>query len=128
MISPKNDNSMNSTFGNRGDVDEQTAVATIHPIDAQKRHIRSGDQVRLYNERGAIVFESRVDETVAPGVVSVPSTRWPSKAKDGRNVNILTSERLTDIGGGPVFYSCLIEVERLPEGPRAQVLIGECEK
>jgi anaerobic selenocysteine-containing dehydrogenase len=119
MISPKNDDSMNSTFGNRGDVDEQTAVATIHPIDAQKRHIRSGDQVRLYNERGAIVIKSRVDETVARGVVSVPSTRWPSKAKDGHNVNILTSERLTDIGGGPVFYSCLVEVERLPDSPQS---------
>jgi hypothetical protein len=29
-----------------------------------------------------------------------------------RNVNALTSERLTDIGGGPTFYTCLVEVER----------------
>lgn len=113
LISPKNDNSMNSTFGNRPDVDGQTAVATIHPIDAVKRRIRTGDQVRLYNGRGSIVFHADVAETVAPGVVSVPSTRWPSKASDGRNVNILTSERLTDIGGGPVFYSCLVEMERM---------------
>jgi len=115
MISPKNDDSMNSTFGNRLDVDRQTAVATLHPVDAQKRNIESGDQVRLYNERGSILFQVRVDETVAPGVVSVPSTRWPSKSADGRNVNILTSERLTDIGNGPVFYSCLVEVERSAE-------------
>jgi anaerobic selenocysteine-containing dehydrogenase len=112
MISPKNDDSMNSTFGNRPDVDRQTAVATLHPLDAQKRHIRTGDRVRLYNERGAVVFEVRVGETVAPGVVSVPSSRWASKAEDGRNVNMLTSERLTDIGNGPVFYSCLVEAER----------------
>ncbi len=115
LISPKNDDGMNSTFGNRADVDGQTAVATLHPIDAQQRHIRTGDRVRLYNERGTIEFQVRVDETIAPGVVSVPSTRWPSKASDGRNVNILTSERLTDIGNGPVFYSCLVEVERSPE-------------
>jgi anaerobic selenocysteine-containing dehydrogenase len=113
LISPKNDDSMNSTFGNRADVDRQTAVATIHPVDAQERHIRTGDQVRLYNKRGSIVFEVRVEDTVAPGVVSVPSTRWPSKAWDGKNVNILTSDRLTDIGNGPVFYSCLIEAELL---------------
>jgi anaerobic selenocysteine-containing dehydrogenase len=110
LISPKNDDSMNSTFGNRAGVDRQTAVVTIHPLDAQKRNIRSGDQVRLSNERGSIVFEARVDESVVPGVVSVPSTRWPSQSSDGRNVNILTSERLTDIGNGPVFYSCLVEV------------------
>jgi anaerobic selenocysteine-containing dehydrogenase len=112
LISPKNDDSMNSTFGNRESVDRQTAVATLHPVDAKKRSIRAGDQVRLYNERGTIVFQVRIDETVAPGVVSVPSTRWPSKALDGKSVNILTSERQTDIGNGPVFYSCLVEVEK----------------
>jgi anaerobic selenocysteine-containing dehydrogenase len=113
LISPKNDDSMNSTFGDREDVDRQTSVATLHPFDAQKRHIRTGDQVRLYNERGSVVFGVYVAETVAPGVVSVPSTRWASKASDGRNVNVLTSERLTDIGNGPVFYSCLVEAERI---------------
>jgi anaerobic selenocysteine-containing dehydrogenase len=112
LISPKNDDSMNSTFGNRDDVDRQTAVATLHPTDAGERNIRSGDQVRLYNERGTLVFRVHIDETVAPGVVSVPSTRWPSKAADGNSINILTSERLTDIGNGPVFYSCLVEVEK----------------
>jgi anaerobic selenocysteine-containing dehydrogenase len=33
-----------------------------------------------------------------------------------RNVNALTSERLTDAGGGPAFYSCLVQlvqVERI---------------
>jgi anaerobic selenocysteine-containing dehydrogenase len=112
LISPKNDDSMNSTFGNRDDVDRQTAVVTLHPTDAAKRSVRTGDQVRLYNERGSIVFQVRIDETIAAGVVSVPSTRWPSKASDGKSVNILTSERLTDMGNGPVFYSCLVEVEK----------------
>jgi anaerobic selenocysteine-containing dehydrogenase len=113
MISPKNDDSMNSTFGNREDVDRQTSIVKIHPIDAQKRNIRSGDQVRLYNERGSIEFQACVGDTVVTGVVSVPSTRWPSKASDGKNVNILTSERVTDIGNGPVFYSCMVQVERV---------------
>jgi len=36
LISPKNHDSMNSTFGNRADVDAQTAVATIHPMT--RRH------------------------------------------------------------------------------------------
>jgi hypothetical protein len=30
----------------------------------------------------------------------------------GANVNALTSERLTDIGGGATFYSTLVEVRR----------------
>jgi hypothetical protein len=28
------------------------------------------------------------------------------------NINALTSERLTDIGGGPTFYSTLVEVRK----------------
>jgi anaerobic selenocysteine-containing dehydrogenase len=31
---------------------------------------------------------------------------------DGLNVNALTSDRLTDLGGGATFYSCLVEVEK----------------
>jgi anaerobic selenocysteine-containing dehydrogenase len=106
LISPKNHDSMNSTFGNRPDTDAQTSVATIHPDDAAARGIRSGDTVRLFNQRGNCTLEALVEPTIRPGVVCVPSSRW------GRNVNALVSERLTDIGGGPTFYSCLVELEK----------------
>jgi len=49
---------------------------------------------------------------VQPGVVRAPSVRWNKSAEDAANVNVLTSDRLTDMGGGPTFYSCLVEVER----------------
>jgi hypothetical protein len=29
---------------------------------------------------------------------------------NGTNVNQLTSQNLTDLGGGPTFYDCLVEV------------------
>jgi len=45
-------------------------------------------------------------------VVRAPSVRWLKRASDGRNANTLTSDRLTDMGGGPTFYNCLIQVER----------------
>jgi anaerobic selenocysteine-containing dehydrogenase len=104
LISPKNHDSMNSTFGNRPEVDAQTAVATLHPDDAACRGIRSGDPIRLFNQRGECTLEARVQPDIPRGVVCVPSSRW------GPSVNALVSERLTDIGGGPTFYSCLIEV------------------
>jgi anaerobic selenocysteine-containing dehydrogenase len=107
LISPKNHDSMNSTFGNRPDVDAQTAVAFIHPDDAARRGIHSGDCVRLFNDRGNCDLPAIVIANVRPGVVSVPSVRW------GSNVNALTSERLTDIGGGATFYSCLVELEKV---------------
>jgi anaerobic selenocysteine-containing dehydrogenase len=53
-----------------------------------------------------------VDDAVRPGVLSAPSVRWPKLSPEGNGINVLTSERLTDAGGGPTFYSCLVEVER----------------
>jgi anaerobic selenocysteine-containing dehydrogenase len=112
MVSSKNDNSMNSTFGNRPDTDTETAAAYIHPIDAGLRGIVNGDRVRVFNDRGSMLLPARVANGLRPGVVRIPSTRWHKNAEDGQGVNVLTSDRLTDIGGGATFYSCLVEVER----------------
>ena len=112
MISSKNDDSMNSTFGNRADVNRQTAVVQMHAADADARGIRDGDRVRAFNDRGTLVAIAEVDGVVAPGVIRTPAVRWNKLSEDGRSANVLTSDRLTDIGGGPTFFNCLVEVER----------------
>jgi len=116
LISSKNDDSMNSTFGYRAGVDEETSILHLHPADAEPRAIRSGDRVRVFNDRGSLLLKAKVATpnhgVVQAGVVRSPSTRWLKRASDGRNVNVLTSDRLTDMGGGPTFYNCLVQVER----------------
>ena len=112
MVSSKNDDSMNSTFGNRDSVDQQTSVLHIASDDATSRGIRSGDLVRAFNDRGSLILKADVDSVVGRGVVRAPSVRWAKRSQDGRSANALTSDRLTDIGGGPTFYSCLVEVEK----------------
>ena len=112
MISPKHDDSMNSTFGNRPDTDAATATLHIESADAAARGISTGDQVRVYNNRGSCLLRAQVDGVVRQGVVCVPAVRWASMAPDHNGPNALTSERLTDKGGGPTFYSCLVQVEK----------------
>jgi len=112
LISPKNDDSMNSTFGYREDTDRQTSVVKINAGDASPRGISAGDQVRIFNGRGSCLLVAKIDASVPPGVVCAPSTRWAKLSPAFRNVNALTSERLTDKGGGPTFYSCLVQVEK----------------
>jgi anaerobic selenocysteine-containing dehydrogenase len=116
LVSPKNHNSMNSTFGNRGEVDDETACVTLHPADASARQIASGDTVRVFNRRGSCQLTAMVAERVPPGTVSAPSVRWARRAPDRQNTNVLTSQRLTDMGGGPTFYSCLVEIEKIDGG------------
>ncbi len=113
MISPKNDDSMNSTFGHRDGPDLQTATLHLTKEDAAPRAIHTGDRVRVWNDRGALFLVARVDETVRPGVVCAPAVRWGKRAPARRNTNAVTSPRLTDAGGGPTFYSCLVQVERI---------------
>jgi len=112
LISSKNDDSMNSTFGNRPQVDADTSLLHLSHPDALARGIQAGDRVRVFNDRGSLLLRADVDGVVQPGVVRAPSVRWNKRAEDAANVNVLTSDRLTDMGGGPTFYSCLVEVER----------------
>ncbi|HEY1493401.1 MAG TPA: molybdopterin-dependent oxidoreductase [Candidatus Solibacter sp.] len=113
LISPKNDDSMNSTFGHRDGVDRQTATVHLAAPDAAERGIRDADQVRVYNDRGSCVLSASVDGRVRPGVVCAPSVRWAKRSPGGNSINAVTSERLTDFGGGATFYSCLVQVERI---------------
>src|SRR5512143_29257 len=61
LISSKNDDSMNSTFGHRAGVDEETSILHLHPADAGPRAIRTGDRVRVFNARGSLLLKANVD-------------------------------------------------------------------
>ena len=101
---------MNSTFGHRRATDKQTSILLIHREDARHRQIADGMPVKAYNDRGCCFFEARVSDAIEIGVVRAHSVRWNKSSWQRLGMNQLTSDRLTDIGGGPVFYSCLVEV------------------
>ncbi len=112
LITPKAHDAMNSTFSNRAALDAETSVAWLNSLDASARGIANGDPVRLFNNRGEVRAFAAVDGRTAPGVVAVPAVRWPKNSQARAGVNTLISDRLTDLGGGATFYSCLIQVER----------------
>jgi len=115
LISPKAHDAMNSTFSNQPALDAETGVAWLHSTDAAVRGITNGDEVRLFNDRGEVRMRAAVDGKTAPGVVAVPAVRWPKRSAGRAGVNTLITDRLTDLGGGATFYSCLIQVERCAE-------------
>jgi anaerobic selenocysteine-containing dehydrogenase len=112
----KADNYMNTTFANlpgHQHMERKTAgVLEMHTSDALQRGVITGDSVRVWNARGRITLTARVGETVGAGVVAA-RLDWQKLSEDGANVNALTSERLTDIGGGATFYSTLVEVTKV---------------
>jgi anaerobic selenocysteine-containing dehydrogenase len=119
FLGRKADNFMNSTFanldGHRKMESRTSQRLEMHPEDAERRGIREGDQVRIWNDRGSIQLTALVPEklpaSVPRGVVAA-HIDWAKLHPDGANVNALTSERLTDMGAAATFYSVLVEVAR----------------
>lgn len=112
----KADNFMNSTFANIPSCQKMEEARApfleIHAEDAAPRQVQNGDWVEVFNDRGRILLQALVNENVPRGVVAA-GLNWSKLSKGGINVNALTSERLTDLGGGATFYSTLVEVQRL---------------
>ena len=112
LLARKADNFLNSTFSNLAVTQqmEEVGLLEINGTDAQSRGIADGDRVRVFNRRGDILLTARVDGAVQPGVVSA-KLFWAKLSADRRNINVLTSEKLTDLGNSATFYSVLVEVE-----------------
>ena len=115
MISPPARNALNSSFANLPTFleSEKTTHLEIHPDDALARGIASGDKVRVFNERGALVLEARVTDRARSGVVVALSIWWRKLSPDGTNANMVTGQGLTDLGRAATFYDCLVEVARI---------------
>jgi anaerobic selenocysteine-containing dehydrogenase len=112
MISPPARNFLNSSFVNVQSLRdiEGEPLLEIHADDAQSRGIETGQMVRVFNDRGEYRCKARVSTRARPGVVNGLGIWWRKLGPSGTNVNQVTSQQLTDMGHGPVFYDCLVEV------------------
>jgi anaerobic selenocysteine-containing dehydrogenase len=113
MMSPPARNFLNSTFVNLASLRaiEREPLLEIHPDDAAPRGITTGQVVRVFNDRGSYRCKAEVSQRARPGVVVGLGVWWRKMGLDGTNVNQVTSQRLTDLGNGPVFYDCAVDVQ-----------------
>ena len=112
MISPPARNFLNSSFVNVQSLRsiEGEPLLEIHPDDAAPRGITSGALVEVFNDRGRYHCKAKVSERARPGVVNGLGIWWRKLGPRGTNVNELTSQQLTDMGRGPTFYDCAVQV------------------
>ncbi|MET0267956.1 MAG: molybdopterin oxidoreductase family protein [Duganella sp.] len=115
MISPPARNFLNSSFVNVKSLRsaEGEPHLDIHPDDSAARGIVHGEMVRIFNDRGSFIAKARVTDKARAGLVVGLSVWWKKLAKDGKNANEVTSQRLTDMGRAPTFYDTLVQVERV---------------
>ena len=111
LLTPNTKNRIHSQFGNLPSiraVSPQPLVA-LHPDDARARGVRAGDRVRVFNDRGELRLEARIDHGLRAGCVTVHNGWW---LRDGGAVNLLSKARETDMGYGAAFHENLVQVER----------------
>jgi anaerobic selenocysteine-containing dehydrogenase len=88
---------------------EGAPVCVLNPADAAARKLSDGQQVRLFNDLGKIGLVLRISDEVQPGVVHVPGQRRDDETVSG-TINMLCSDRYTDIGAGATYQSTWLEV------------------
>ncbi len=113
LLCPAAHHFISSTFANLDTMKtkEHAPTLRIHPQDAEIRNIRSGQLVRIWNERGSCQLIAHVTEDVRSGMLATTTVWWPQHSPDQRNVNWTTSDRLADFAGGSTFYTNLVNVE-----------------
>ena len=88
----------------------------INEIDAEQRGIKSGDNVKIYNDRGTIIMPCRVTKKILPGVIDIPQGAWWTPDENGidrrGNVNVLSSEKWTPLAFGNAQHTIMAEIER----------------
>jgi biotin/methionine sulfoxide reductase len=93
----------------------------LHPADAAARGVRSGDVVRVFNDRGSCLAGAVVSHAVRPGVVQLSTGAWydpldpadPGAMCVHGNPNVLTFDRGTSrLAQGCSGQHALVQVER----------------
>jgi anaerobic selenocysteine-containing dehydrogenase len=104
---------VNSSHANQPRLEKAAGppLVRLHPEDAGRRGIASGDRVRVFNERGEVTLTALVTDEMQPGVVTLWHGWWASRI-GGASANALTSDALADLGGGSRLHDVWVDVAR----------------
>lgn len=112
LVSPSTSQTVNSTFGYRL---TQPARVSLHPLDAESRGIEDSTPVRVFSASGEVFLDAKIDETISPGVASIPKGIWMKHTRNARTSNALCPDSLSDIGAGACFNDTRVEIEAVGE-------------
>lgn len=103
---------LNSTFNERDELRarKQGMTLRMNPGDAEARGLVNRTPVMAFNDLGEVEFLLALSPKIPPGLVVAEGVWWLEFAPGRRTVNALTSQRLTDQGGGSTFYDNRVDV------------------
>jgi anaerobic selenocysteine-containing dehydrogenase len=115
LITPPHPDLLNSTFGEF--YPEKLGTVLVHPEDAATCHVQDGDEAILQNGRGKTTRIARLTTDTGKGVLVAEGIFWSVESSGVANelfggINDLTSQKLTDMGGGATFHESLVSLTR----------------
>jgi anaerobic selenocysteine-containing dehydrogenase len=113
LITPPHPDLLNSTFGEK--FRDLPGEVLVSPEDAELYGVEDGSDVLLVNHRGSSRRIARVTTDTAQGVVVAEGIYWPVALAEGSpvstGINDLTSQKISDMGGGATFHESLVRLE-----------------
>jgi anaerobic selenocysteine-containing dehydrogenase len=114
LISPPGPFILNTSMGNLESIRKAAGgehQVIIHPEDAARFGIFEGSLAMITSERGSIERRVSVSTDACPGTLIALGQWWPKLTRDKKSLNDLTSQRLTDLGGGSTFGNPVVRIE-----------------
>ncbi|MGM1196049.1 molybdopterin dinucleotide binding domain-containing protein, partial [Klebsiella pneumoniae] len=111
------------THSSYGNVDVLQAACRqevwINPLDAEKRGIKNGDMVRVFNQRGEVRLPAKVTPRIMPGVSAMGQGAWHDANMTGDRIdhgacmNTLTTHRPSPLAKGNPQHTNLVDIEKV---------------
>ncbi|OON90208.1 MAG: hypothetical protein ATN32_04470 [Candidatus Epulonipiscium fishelsonii] len=115
LVSPATKNLIHSQMYNVHQIRDLMGdpVVFIHTDDAIEKGITDGDVLNVTNDRGTIQIIAKLTSTITKkGTLLTFNAPWPKLVNGGKNINELTSDRLSDMSGGSTFHTNLVEISK----------------
>ncbi len=112
LITPASDYRMNDSYANDPTLARNAGEPEvyIHPQDAERLGVNSGDTVVLNNDGGSLTLTATVDEIALPGVLVSYKGRWPKQEQEHNNVNALHIGQKADMAASTSVHSTMVSV------------------
>lgn len=91
---------------------ESEPTVKINSADAASRNIKTGDTVRVFNDRGYVVIKAAINDAVQPGVLTMPKG-WKKQEFIEGHYQDLTSRVTNPVCANSAFFDLLVEVEKI---------------
>ncbi len=89
---------------------EGSPFLELSAVDAAQLGLLDGAAAKIWNDRGSLQVPVRISNRVRTGVVAIPWGWWAAHHDGGQVANSLTSDTLTDWGGGVAFSDTMVAI------------------